>query len=42
MTAKGNQEPLRKVIGSTGQKNLAIKNFFRKVLRRGSASGPRT
>lgn len=42
MPAKGDQELLRNVIGSTGQKNEAIKNFFRKVFQRRTASGPKT
>jgi len=42
MPAKGDDEPLRKVIGSTGQKNQAIKNYLRKLFRRkGSAPPPK-
>lgn len=42
MPAKGDKEPLHKVIGSTGQTNQAIKDFFRKLFQRGNPSGPET
>ncbi len=42
MPAKGDQEPLRNVIGSTGKKNQAIKDFFRKVFQRKTGSGTKS
>lgn len=33
MPAQGDNEPLRKVIGSTGHTNQAIKDFFTKLFR---------
>lgn len=37
MPAKGDNEPLHEVLGSTGQKNQVIKDFVRKLLKRRSA-----
>jgi predicted RNA-binding protein YlqC (UPF0109 family) len=37
MATKGDNGPLRKVIGSTGRRNQAIKDFFSKTLRRSKA-----
>lgn len=34
MAAKGDDEPLRKVIGSKGGTNQAIKDWFRKLVQR--------
>lgn len=41
MPAKGDNEPLHKVLGSTGQQNQAIKDFFRKILERRTAARTR-
>jgi predicted RNA-binding protein YlqC (UPF0109 family) len=35
MSAKGDKEPLNKIIGSTGKTNQAIKDYFRKLFQRG-------
>lgn len=38
--ANGDREPLRTLIGWAGQQDRAIKDFFRKIFRRRSASAP--
>ncbi len=39
MSAKRDEEPLRNVIGSRGEKNQAIKDFLNKLLQRLKPSG---
>jgi len=35
MSAKGDKEPLNKIVGSTGKANQAVKDYFRKLFQRG-------
>ncbi len=42
MPAKGDKEPLRNVIGSTGKKNEAIKSYFRRLFGRSRGGGSKS
>jgi hypothetical protein len=41
MPAKGKDEPLHKIIGTTGEKNQSIKDFFRKLVHRKKPNSPK-